>query len=961
MNAPVHSGPGREALAHAIAHAAHLLPAQRPIESFVHHNTLHAFEALRFEEAVQAAGKRFGARAFLPEATFREAWRSGRILDRDIDAVTAARVPDRPLGVGLPGLSTQQAVGRLMRYLPPDCSGPALAWRLAETDVLKRIPVSLPSDAAERLSRWGRVEALLPKLWAACLAQAKDCAPATPVERPRDRLFQDQGIDPDRLVHPVLIRWCAAFLDHGQSYWPMPAREQGFYRSMLALLAQGGVPLRGWMRPLRSKARALLAGSVDALDCIQQTLDRMGVAESEVESTLTATLLALPGWPGMFVQLKERPDLSPGHPLPAEIEDYLAIRLLLDEAALAGSDALDALPPARPDSRGRQAWRLFHATLLLGVIPGDVKERPDTLDRVDRLLHRWDGTEREALWQLAYERRYRIEVLDATLVHHARTRSQPRARPIAQVITCIDDREESLRRHLEELSPAYETLGTAGFFGVAMAYRGRTDPKPRPLCPAGVIPRHLVEERPHPAHADVWAADQASRRRSGQLGQAQSIGSRTLIRGSLLSLAGLASLVPMVAQLLAPAPYARWTQPPAELPGVLTLERDPENPEKDGYLLGFSLNEMADIVRGQLTAMGRIRNFADLVLVLGHGSSSLNNPHKAAYDCGACGGGAGGPNARALATLANRADVRAALRTTGIDIPDSTWFVGGYHNTANDAVILYDLDKVPARLQDRLAQVRADLEEARRRDAHERCRRFENAAPDITVAEALQHVEDRSEDLAQPRPEYGHATNALCFVGQRDWSRGLYLDRRVFLQSYDSGTDPDTAILERILAVVGPVGAGINLEYYFSMVDRDRYGCNTKLPHNITGLVGVMDGHASDLRTGLPWQMVEIHEPVRLLIVIEASPAQLGAILERQPVLKELVVNRWILVVAFQPQANQMHFFDESGFVPYEPEADRIPSVATSMDWYRGERGHLRPATILSGCPGAAPTEGRVA
>ena len=69
-----------------------------------------------------------------------------------------------------------------------------------------------------------------------------------------------------------------------------------------------------------------------------------------------------------------------------------------------------------------------------------------------------------------------------------------------------------------------------------------------------------------------------------------------------------------------------------------------------------------------------------------------------------------------------------------------------------------------------------------------------------------------------------------------------------------------------------PVCAGISLEYYFSYVDNEGYGCGTKLPHNITGLIGVMNGHASDLRTGLPLQMVEVHEPVRILFVIETTP-----------------------------------------------------------------------------------------
>src|SRR5205814_7659413 len=120
--------------------------------------------------------------------------------------------------------------------------------------------------------------------------------------------------------------------------------------------------------------------------------------------------------------------------------------------------------------------------------------------------------------------------------------------------------------------------------------------------------------------------------------------------------------------------------------------------------------------------------------------------------------------------------------------------------------------------------------------------------------------------LAAPR----HATSALCIVGRRNRTRGLFLDRRAFLVSYDPSRDDDGAILARIMAAVVPVVAGINLEYYFSYIDPTGYGCGTKLPHNVTSLLGVMDGAQSDLRTGLPWQMVEIHEPTRLAIVVES-------------------------------------------------------------------------------------------
>ena len=48
----------------------------------------------------------------------------------------------------------------------------------------------------------------------------------------------------------------------------------------------------------------------------------------------------------------------------------------------------------------------------------------------------------------------------------------------------------------------------------------------------------------------------------------------------------------------------------------------------------------------------------------------------------------------------------------------------------------------------------------------------------------------RANDISQVRPELGHATNAAAFIGRRAMSRGLFLDRRVFLISYDPLADP---------------------------------------------------------------------------------------------------------------------------------------------------------------------------
>ena len=178
-------------------------------------------------------------------------------------------------------------------------------------------------------------------------------------------------------------------------------------------------------------------------------------------------------------------------------------------------------------------------------------------------------------------------------------------------------------------------------------------------------------------------------------------------------------------------------------------------------------------------------------------------------------------------------------------------------------------------------------------------------------------------------------------------SRGLFLDRRVFLVSYDPGSDADGDIVERILLAVGPVGAGIALEYYFSTVDNERFGCGSKVTHNLTGLFGVMSGADSDLRTGLPWQMVEIHEPMRLLVVVEQTPAVLGAILARQPALQELIGNAWIQLAAQDPVSAQLsRYCPRRGWLPWSGRAV-LPQVARSRDWFAGESGPLPPALLL--------------
>ena len=117
--------------------------------------------------------------------------------------------------------------------------------------------------------------------------------------------------------------------------------------------------------------------------------------------------------------------------------------------------------------------------------------------------------------------------------------------------------------------------------------------------------------------------------------------------------------------------------------------------------------------------------------------------------------------------------------------------------------------------------------------------------------------------------------------------------------------------------------------------------------HNLTGLFGVMEGASSDLRTGLPIQMIEIHEAMRLLVIVEASTEILGEIYQRQPVIQELVGNRWIQLASVDPENGEIHFFVAGkGFISWQGTRQDLAKVKHSVDHYRGQRDHLPPALI---------------
>src|SRR6185369_1132333 len=149
--------------------------------------------------------------------------------------------------------------------------------------------------------------------------------------------------------------------------------------------------------------------------------------------------------------------------------------------------------------------------------------------------------------------------------------------------------------------------------------------------------------------------------------------------------------------------------------------------------------------------------------------------------------------------------------------------------------------------------------------------------------------------------------------------------------------DPDGKYLLNIMRPAAPVCGGINLEYFFSRVDNQKLGAGTKLPHNVMGLFGVANGTDGDLRPGLPSQMIEVHDPVRLLIIIEHFPQVVLDTLKKSPETFEWFVNEWINLVVMNPETKEFFLFKDGAFVPYEPLQKKVELVSDLTPYFENE------------------------
>jgi hypothetical protein len=698
-------------------------------------------------------------------------------------------------------------------------------------------------------------------------------------------------------VNRVMIKWLAAFLDEGQAGWPMPGRDKGFWRAFKALAAHDPqIPGRADLAQLPDEPLAAVLALIDA------------VPEEDREQLLTAHLVALPGWAG-YVKWRAR---QKGHAwqrvAPIDLTQFLAVRMALARQFDEPAPALAA-----------------------------------------------DGTAAAegAVWLEAWEETYRRRLI-GDLGTMADGGASPVEGPQAQLVFCIDVRSEVFRRHLERVGP-YDTLGFAGFFGIPIAHQAYGDAAPIASCPVLLEPGHTIVDTPCKGHEHAGERHLQGRRTvSGAKGLIGSLKEGIGTPFAFVEAAGGLFGLAMAGRTLQPGGFKRAVARlkaavVPEAPVVPQIEMTAGGPGED-EVTGFTESERVFYAEAALSIMGLTDGFAPLVLLCGHGGETVNNPFAAGLDCGACGGNHGGPNARVMAAILNEPAVRKGLAERGIQVPETTVFLAAEHNTTTDAVEIFDADAGRKAHPEVFRRLLSDLEKAQAAAADERCRRMTNTDGDKVAA-----VDTRASDWAQVRPEWGLAKNAAFIVGHRDLTRGLDLQGRTFLHSYDWQADKEGKALEIILTAPMVVAEWINTQYYFSTVDPVAYGAGSKITHNVVGTFGVMQGNASDLMTGLPVQSVmaaddtPYHEPLRLMTVVHAPLARVEEIVKRNGILQTLFGNGWVALTVIDPETGKIQRRTRNGtWREFGAPDEAEPGKATGK--VEGEAGK---ATDPAGPPAA--------
>jgi len=665
------------------------------------------------------------------------------------------------------------------------------------------------------------------------------------LEREQESVMQNAQNILDRLM----VKWLSAFLDEGLAEWEMPFKSQGFYKAWIKL-----APYDDDLKNI--KYSDVPKSSKEAMVSLLSDC-----SDEKIQEIFKYHLAALPGWTGYIKHRKTNQPLWQDK-YPIDLEEYLAVRL----------------------------WTAKHLGMEL-LNHNDASEKSH---QVMELQH---------IWLKAWEKSWQQELVQ--ILKDAPKESKADGLndgvPDAQMVFCIDTRSELIRRHVESVGN-YETFGYAGFFGIAMDYENTKDDVIQKSCPPIVESSYRVTEV-------ATKGNQSEKNKYDQNLERSKFWNYFLKRMKnmlpstfgFVEGSGLYYGLNLFARTVAPSLSNRKSTGGQESICEPTLRSADSHSD-------IPITEQAAIVKSGFDLMGW-ENFSPVVIFVGHGSHSANNPFASSLDCGACAASPGRHNARMLTKMANNNEVRELLSTEfGIKVPKATIFLGAEHNTTTDEIELFD-SKVPSSHKKLVSNIKRNLEKAQITATQERLGITKNS---------VAHAKTKASNWGETRPEWGLAKNASFVIAPRKTTKHRNLDGRCFLHSYDWRLDKDGKALEAIMQGPMVVTQWINNHYYFATVDNEKFGAGTKTTHNITGQFGVVQGNGGDLKVGLPWESLygsenePYHTPLRLSVVIEAPKKRVDAILSRNSKLRSLLENEWIHLIIMDPKEKMEIFWNEN-------------------------------------------------
>lgn len=661
--------------------------------------------------------------------------------------------------------------------------------------------------------------------------------------------------------------WASAYFDDKQALWKTTDKSDSIFSSWKK---ESAIDFSSEAMGLKGFREFVKALPDDHLMAASQALKVLDLPESTVEFYLSSLLMKMNGWAGFAARIDWDARLK-GEESNA-LEEFLTILLVWEMS----------LKVLLPYDNLKVQWR--HAkSETLGIVATEKFNEP---------------LARKLILQKAFDKANQRKIISAiNEVESAETNKQA---PEVQAVFCIDVRSEVIRRNLEAAHRDIETLGFAGFFGFPIKHRSLAHEDGTDQCPVLLTTSHTIIEKISDAEVTARTIDGLKLRAHFKKAW-KSFKSGAISCFGFVSPLGLFFLPKLVSDSLGiTRPVANPSQ--AGLSRGQALKKEVELEYDANEATGIALEERINMAASALKGMSLTDNFASMILVVGHGASTTNNPHATGLDCGACGGHSGEANAKVAAAILNDPSVREGLAKKGIEIPKSTTFLAGLHDTTTDDITLFNSEKLPVRHSERINELTRAIGVAGAASRNERAVRM-----NVTGKDVNKQVIHRSKDWSQVRPEWGLAGCSSFIVAPRERTKNLNLGGKAFMHNYAWEKDTDFGVLELIMTAPMVVTSWINLQYYASTVDNKKFGSGNKTLHNIVGGMGVLEGFAGDLRVGLPMQSVHDgneyqHEPQRLNVIIEAPVDKMSKILEKHDSIRQLCDNQWIYLFAMNKE-----------------------------------------------------------